>query len=112
MARAGPLWESNDGGADPAHVLAQEAMSSLAKLANLEVFHAESLDRPVAADGFLKNLAEVSQPRLAALRRAADFSTELVHRQDNQRQEDGSAKAIFQFRKTSTPTKTRRVKPF
>jgi len=87
-------------------------MSSLAKLANLEVFHAESLDRPVAADGFLKNLAEVSQPRLLPSAERRIFRPNLFTGRITKGRRTAPPKAIFQFRKNSTPTKTRRVKPF
>src|SRR5258708_35944914 len=51
----------DDGGADPAHVLAEKAAGGLAKLGDFEAFHAEGCDHAISDDGFLENLAESAE---------------------------------------------------
>src|ERR1700733_6394370 len=48
-------------GADPAHIFTEQAAPGFAEFANFETFHAESFYDAIAADGFLKYLAEVGE---------------------------------------------------
>ena len=59
-------------GADPAHIFAEEIARRFAELFDFETFHAESFYDAIAADGFLKDLAEVCEAGAAGFGGAAD----------------------------------------
>src|SRR5580693_7196947 len=69
----------DDGGANPAHVFAQQLACRVAKLANFEVFHSEGFDHAVAGGRFLKDLAEIAEASLTVLDGAADLAAKLAH---------------------------------
>src|SRR5580698_7881135 len=59
-------------GADPAHIFTQQVAPGFAEFANFETFHAERFYDAIAADGFLKYLAEVGEAGTAGFGGAAD----------------------------------------
>ena len=71
--------------ANPAHVFAAQIARSFAKFPDLEILHAKGFHYAIAADGFLQDLAKVSQPRAAFFRRTANSTGEPADRQQNQR---------------------------
>ena len=66
-------WRSDDGSAYPAHVVAQQLASGVAKFADFEIFHSESFDDTISSGRFLQNLAKVGKASLAVFRGAPDF---------------------------------------
>ena len=82
---------SDDGGAHPAHVFAQQAARGFLELRDLERLHAEGFDDAIAGDGLLKDLAEFAEARLAVFGGAANLAAELADGKHDQRQENDRA---------------------
>ena len=61
-------------------------MRRLTELSNLKLFHPKRFDHAISAHGFLKNLTEFTQSRLAILHGAADLLSQLSYRPQHQRQ--------------------------
>ena len=60
-------------------------------LRDLERFHAECFYDAIAGNGFLEDLAEFAETRLAVFGGAANFAAEFADGKDNQRQENDGA---------------------
>jgi hypothetical protein len=86
---------SDDGGANPAHIVAEEAAGSVAEFRGFEILHAEGLYDAVAGRGFLKDLAEVGEASLAVFRRAPDFAAKFADGNDDEREEHGGGERHF-----------------
>ena len=77
--------------ANPSQVLAQQSPRRVAKFADLEILHPESLHDPVAADRFFQNLRQLADARLNFLRGAPDAFAQRPHRPDHHRKEHNRA---------------------
>src|SRR5262249_49145852 len=82
----------DDGSANPAHIFAKEAAGGFLELRDFKALHAEGFYDAIAGDGFLNDLAELTETRLAALGGATDFPAELTDGKDDERQENDRVK--------------------
>ena len=91
--RAEDVHDGTGGGqrANPAHIFAEEVARGFAEFFDFETFHAESFHDAIAADGFLKDLAEVGEASAAGFGGAADAAGQLCDGPDDEGHENSRA---------------------
>src|SRR5262249_9219187 len=86
---------SDGAGANPTHVFAEEAASGFTEAAHFKVFHAEGLDDAITGGGFLQDLRDITETKLAIFRGTADLAAEFVGGPYHQRQKNSGRKGHF-----------------